>query len=203
MSPGAAQEAGREPTVGAGASPSGAITADGGSGTRKFATVILMVAAVVIADQTTKMWVARSFELHQSVAIFPSWFHLTYVRNTGAAFSILAGRSAAFRVPFFVVASLVAGAAIVSFVRRTPADARGVLIACGSVLGGALGNLIDRVAHGEVIDFVDLHWRGIHWPAFNVADACISLGVVALLLHSFFAGEPDRPAETTGRTSRV
>src|SRR5215831_7395247 len=189
MSSGAAREAGRQTAVGASASTSGAVTA-GGGGAAKLATVILIVAAVVIADQATKMWIARSFELHQSVAIFPSWFHITYVRNTGAAFSILAGKSAAFRVPFFVVASLVAGAAIVSFIRRTPADQRGVLIACGAVLGGALGNLIDRVAHGEVIDFVDLHWRGFHWPAFNVADACISLGVVALLLHSFFAGEP-------------
>jgi signal peptidase II len=162
----------------------------GGGELRKYVLVAVTVAVVVLADQLTKHWVAATFSLHQSVPVFASWFHLTYVRNTGAAFSVLAGKSAAFRVPFFTLASLVAGAAIIGFVRRTPASQRLVLVACGAVLGGALGNLIDRLTHGEVIDFVDLHWQGFHWPAFNVADSCITVGVLTLLVHSLLGGEP-------------
>jgi len=163
----------------------------GGGEGRKYLLVAITVAIVVIADQLTKHWVATTFALRESVPVFASWFHLTYVRNTGAAFSVLAGKSAAFRVPFFTIASLVAAAAIIGFVRRTPASQRLVLLACGAVLGGALGNLTDRLMHGEVIDFVDLHWRGFHWPAFNVADSCITVGVLTLLAHSLLAAEPD------------
>ena len=153
---------------------------------------------VVILDQLTKLWVASAMQLHESIAVF-SWFNLTYVRNPGAAFSLFADHSSAFRVPFFILVSLVAGTAIAFFVRQTPASQRSVLVACGLVLGGALGNLIDRVAYGEVIDFADAHWQGMHWPAFNVADACISVGVGLLLLRGVFVrdeprGEAERPA---------
>ena len=119
--------------------------------------------------------------LHETRPILPGFFDLTYVRNTGAAFSMLAGRSAAFRIPFFTLISVLAGAAILSFVRRTPSSRRIALLACASVLGGAVGNLIDRLQHGEVIDFLSLHWRGFYWPAFNVADSFITVGVIVLL----------------------
>jgi signal peptidase II len=151
----------------------------------KYALVGGVAAAVVAADQVTKTWVASAMQLHQSIAVF-SWFNLTYVRNAGAAFSMFADNTSAFRAPFFVVVAVVAGFAIAYFVHQTPASQRSVLFACGLVLGGAVGNLIDRVAYGEVIDFADAHWRGMHWPAFNVADAGISVGVVLLLLRGIF-----------------
>ena len=155
-----------------------------------------VVAVVVIAlDQLTKAWVAGAMQLHQSIAVL-SWFNLTYVRNPGAAFSLFADHSSAFRIPFFALVFVLAGGAIAFFVRQTPASQKLVLAACGLVLGGALGNLIDRVAYGEVIDFADAHWNGMHWPAFNVADSCISIGVTLLLVRGVFVrDEDDRQAE--------
>jgi signal peptidase II len=155
-----------------------------------------IVAAVVIAlDQLTKVWIASSMHLHQSIPVF-SWFNLTYVRNPGAAFSLFADHSSAFRVPFFALVFVLAGGAIAFFVRQTPASQKSVLIACGLVLGGALGNLIDRIAYGEVIDFADAHLNGMHWPAFNVADSCISIGVCLLLLRGVFVrDEGDQKVE--------
>jgi signal peptidase II len=150
-----------------------------------------VVAAIVIAlDQLTKVWIASSMQLHQSIAIF-SWFNLTYVRNPGAAFSLFADHSSTFRIPFFALVFVLAGGAITFFIRQTPASQKSVLVACGLVLGGALGNLIDRLAYGEVIDFADAHWNGMHWPAFNVADSCISIGVCLLLLRGVFVRDED------------
>jgi signal peptidase II len=167
---------------------------------RKYVLVACVVAGVLLLDQLTKQWVASTLTLHQSMPVVDGLFHITYVRNTGAAFSLLAGKSAAFRVPFFALVSLVAGFALVTFVRRTPASQRLVLIACAGVLGGALGNLVDRLRYGEVIDFLDVHWRGFYWPAFNVADSCISVGVVVLLISSLAtASDDDRSHQTIAR----
>jgi signal peptidase II len=165
----------------------------------KYGLVAAIVVVIIVLDQITKLWVASAMELHESIQVFP-WLNLTYVRNTGAAFSMFSGQPAAFRVPFFTIVSLLAGGAIMLFIRQTPASQRAVLIASALVLGGAIGNLIDRLVYGEVIDFVDVHWRGMHWPAFNVADSCITVGVILLLLRTLFTSEeataraPSRPA---------
>ncbi|MBY0275562.1 signal peptidase II [Candidatus Binatia bacterium] len=151
----------------------------------KYALVGVVAAVVIVLDQLTKLWVASTMRLHQTITIF-SWFDLTYVRNPGAAFSLFADHSSAFRVPFFTLVFVLAGGAIAFFVRQTPASQKSVLVACGLVLGGAIGNLIDRVAYGEVIDFALAHWKDYYWPAFNVADSGISVGVVVLLLRGVF-----------------
>jgi len=164
-----------------------------GSESGKYVLVIGVAAAIVALDQLTKAWIASSFRLHDTVPIVDGLVELTYVRNTGAAFSLLAGRSALFRVPFFTVVAILAGFAIVGFIRQTPASQRLVLLACAAVLGGATGNLIDRLLHGEVIDFVVVHWRDWYWPAFNVADSFITVGVVVLLGRALFVR--DEPVE--------
>ena len=153
----------------------------GDEGRGKYLLVAGLATAIVVLDQWTKVAVAGSMRLHETRPILPGFFDLTYVRNTGAAFSMLAGRSAAFRIPFFTAISVLAGAAILSFVRRTPSSRKIALVSCAAVLGGAIGNLIDRLLHGEVIDFLSLHWRGFFWPAFNVADSFITVGVIVLL----------------------
>lgn len=160
----------------------------------KYLLVAGVAIVVIVLDQITKLWVAGAMQLHESIPVF-SWFNLTYVRNPGAAFSLFADHSSVFRVPFFIGVSLVAAVAIGFFVHQTPATQRSVLIGCGLVLGGAIGNLIDRVAYGEVIDFADAHWRGMHWPAFNVADAGISVGVGLLLLRGVFVRDDETQAE--------
>jgi len=153
----------------------------------------LVVLAVVLADQATKALVERTLVLHETIPLAP-FVALTYVRNTGAAFGVLAAAPVGVRLPLFLTVTVVATAAVLSYLRRTPADQRWRVAALGAILGGALGNLLDRVRYGEVVDFLDLHWRDLHWPAFNVADAAITVGVAVVLLASF-----ERP-ETIART---
>ena len=139
---------------------------------------------VLAADQLTKAIVERTMRLHETIALLPV-FALSYVRNTGAAFGVLAGIPAAVRLPLFLAVTLGAAGALISFLRRTPDDQPWVVGAIGGILGGALGNLVCRLRYGEVIDFLDLHWGELHWPAFNVADSAITTGVAIVLLQSF------------------
>jgi signal peptidase II len=163
-------------------------TAAGAGG--KYLGVAIVALGIVLLDQVTKLWVAASMRLHQSIPVVDGLFDLTYVRNTGAAFSMFAGSAPGIRVPFFIIVSLVAVVVILSFVRHTPANQKVALAGCAFVLGGAVGNLIDRVAYGEVIDFLDVYWGDWHWPAFNVADSFITVGVVLLLLRGVLVREP-------------
>jgi signal peptidase II len=135
------------------------------------------LAFILIADQLTKLIVDRTMPLHHSIPVIDNLFSLTYIRNTGAAFGFLAGSAAAFRLPFLIVFSLVAIGFVVAMLRRLPDQETGLIAALAFILGGAIGNLIDRFAYGEVIDFLDFYWSGYHWPAFNVADSFITMGV--------------------------
>lgn len=150
----------------------------------KSAFVALVAGAVLAADQLSKLAIRRLLEPYQVVPVIDSFFHITHVRNSGGAFSLFAGANDAFRVPFFLGASLVAIAALVYFLRHLPAEERWPIFALAGILGGALGNLADRLTLGQVTDFLDFHWRGYHWPAFNVADSFITVGVAILLVHS-------------------
>jgi signal peptidase II len=148
---------------------------------RRVRLAAAVAAAVLVLDQATKAVVQASMTLHQSIDLLP-FFALTYVRNTGAAFGVLAAAPPSVRLPLFLVVTLVAMGALVSFLRRTPPDRAWLVGALGAVLGGALGNLVCRLRYGEVVDFLDLHWGTLHWPAFNVADAAITVGIAVLLL---------------------
>jgi len=150
----------------------------------KYVLVLCVALVIVVADQSTKIWIDAEMTPYQSIPIVDGFVNLMYVRNTGAAFSMFAGMSESYRIPFFSGVALLAGLGILYFVRTTPASRKLVLIACGFVLGGAAGNLIDRVTYGSVIDFVDVYYGDWHWPAFNVADSFISIGVGLLLLSS-------------------
>ena len=150
---------------------------------RRLGLAGLVATAVLVADQASKGIVERAMLLHESIDLLP-FFALTHVRNTGAAFGALAAAPPAVRLPLFFVVTVAAVAALVSLVRRTPADQHGLVGALGAVLGGALGNLVCRLRYGEVIDFLDLHWGALHWPVFNVADSAISIGVAIVLVHS-------------------
>lgn len=148
--------------------------------------MLLVSGGTVLLDQITKLAITRHMHVHQSIPIIPDFFNLTYVRNPGAAFGILASSSNAFRLVFFAVTSLFALALLgLIFFRMSRYDWKGQ-ISVAAVLGGAIGNLLDRMRLGEVIDFLDFYIDGFHWPAFNVADAAISLGVMALIIHFAF-----------------
>jgi signal peptidase II len=143
----------------------------------------------VALDQLTKMLIVENFTLFQSVVVIPGFFNLTYVTNPGAAFSLLAGADSWWRHPFFLlvggVALLVLTVMYFHLRHKTPYQA----LALALIAGGALGNLIDRFRLGAVIDFIDIHWSNYHWPAFNVADSSICVGVGLFLFFSFFEKE--------------
>ena len=152
---------------------------------RRLGLMSLIVSTVVVLDQFTKWLVTGAMQLHESIPIVPDLFSLTYIRNSGAAFGILAGSHAGFRLVFFGLTSVLALALLGTiYVRLSPADWVGQ-VSVAAIFGGAVGNLIDRIRAGEVIDFLDFSLLGHHWPAFNVADAAITVGVCFLIGHFF------------------
>jgi signal peptidase II len=153
-----------------------------------------LAAGVLAADQISKLLVETGMAVHQSIAVIPGLVNLTHVRNTGAAFGLFAASVPGVRTALLLVAALVAvGVVACLWIRERQAHALHIS-SLSLILSGAVGNMIDRVRLGEVVDFVDLHWKGLHWPAFNVADSAITVGVALLLLQVL------RPAG--GRPSR-
>ena len=148
----------------------------------KWRIVGAWLAAIIVLDQVSKILVDRSMALHQSIPIINGFFNLTYVRNTGAAFGMFAGSAEMFRRPFLIIVSLLAIGFILAMLKRLAEKARWPITALAFILGGAIGNLIDRVIYGEVIDFIDCFWGNYHWPAFNLADSFITVGVTITLI---------------------
>lgn len=132
-------------------------------------------------DQGTKLLVDHTIPLHHSIPVVEGWVDLIHVRNTGAAFGLLAGHRRALGSYVLIVFSLVAIGFLIHLLRRLSQKDTGLILSLTFILGGALGNLVDRVFHGEVIDFLDVHWNAYHWPAFNVADSFITVGAVLCL----------------------
>ena len=143
--------------------------------------VIVIIGLIV--DQALKLYVDAKMALYQSVPVIDGLFNITYLRNKGAAFSFLS--EASWRLPFFVAVSLVAAVVILVAYRRLRDEQVMAQAALAMVFSGAVGNLIDRVRLGEVIDFLDVYWGSHHWPAFNVADSLICIGVALIALDMF------------------
>lgn len=151
-------------------------------GLRRYSVLVGVSLFIIILDQMTKSFIMHSMNLHQSVIIIPEFFSLTYIRNPGAAFGIFANATSAFRMIFFIGTSLFALGLLGTIFYRLPRNDWWGHLTISSIFGGAIGNLIDRVQYGEVIDFLDFYINGYHWPAFNVADSAISMGVISLLI---------------------
>jgi len=143
---------------------------------------LLLMAATSLLDQGTKALVVRSLGLHDYVPLVDGLLSLSHVRNRGAAFGVLSDWELPHQSLLLSALSLTALAAIGAYFLRLPAAARLPRVALALVLGGALGNLIDRIRLGYVVDFVHLYWREHQWPDFNVADSAITLGVTLLVL---------------------
>ncbi|MDQ6734813.1 MAG: signal peptidase II [Nitrospirota bacterium] len=149
----------------------------------RYLVLAFLTVSTVVLDQISKVQIMQTMRLHESIPVLPEFFSLTYIRNPGAAFGLLASSGQTFRLVFFGLTSVFAlGLLAMIFFRLRQDDWVGQLSIAG-ILGGAIGNLLDRVRFGEVIDFLDFYVNGYHWPAFNVADAAISVGVFFLILH--------------------
>ncbi len=156
--------------------------------TRFFLTTLVVTLAL---DQLTKFWVVGSIHYGAEEVVIPGFFQLTHVRNPGGAFSFFASAPLLQRMVFIIGMTLVAIVLLLAFFRRLEPEARLVALSLGGILGGALGNLIDRIVYSEVIDFLDVFIGNYHWPAFNLADSFIVIGVGILLVEMFFEPEDD------------
>lgn len=157
---------------------------------RNWSWWLLLSAVVIILDQLSKHWVVEAFSFAEILPV-TSFFNLVLAHNSGAAFSFLASAGGWQRL-FFITVATVASAVILYLMRK---HARQMLfsLALSLVLGGALGNLIDRIRWGYVVDFLDFYYGGYHWPAFNVADMAITGGVILLVLDSLRKPGADKP----------
>ncbi|GAB4292534.1 MAG: signal peptidase II [Thiohalomonadaceae bacterium] len=141
----------------------------------------LWLSVVVIAlDQFTKVLATTNLALHEPVPVLPM-FNLTLMHNTGAAFSFLS-QAGGWQRWFFVAIAVAVSAALIAWLRQLPRHQAWLAVALALVLGGALGNVWDRIMLGYVVDFIDLYYGDWHWPAFNVADSAITVGAIMLLL---------------------
>lgn len=158
----------------------------------RYVLLALVSATTVVLDQATKLQIMQSMRLHESIPVVPGFFSITYIRNPGAAFGLLASSSNGFRLVFFALTSLFALVLLGTILYRMKSDDWAGQLSVAAVFGGAIGNFLDRVRFGEVIDFLDVYVGSYHWPAFNVADTAISLGVCFLAFHlAFDKSEPE------------
>lgn len=146
----------------------------------KYYLALVISGIIIILDQITKFLVDINMFLYQSIEIIPNFFNLTYIRNTGAAFGFLAGNRYPGRLIFFTLFSFIAIGCLIYLLKNLRPRPKTAILSLSLILGGAIGNLVDRLRQGEVIDFLDLHWYNWHWPAFNIADSSITIGVILL-----------------------
>jgi signal peptidase II len=150
----------------------------------------ILIFIILLIDQITKAAVARFIPLNSSVEVIPGFFQLVHIRNKGAIFGFFnqSGSQAVYLL--LTLASLVALGLVVYYFFKTPADERLLRLSLSLILAGALGNFLDRIIRGYVIDFLDFGLRGWHWPSFNVADSCISIGALMLVFMLLFKRSP-------------
>jgi signal peptidase II len=155
-------------------------------------------AVSLVLDQGAKEWVARTMSFADRIRVIDGFFYITHVRNRGAAFGLFADSPELVRVALFIGVALVAIGLIFSFYRRLAPGDRLAALSLGLILGGAAGNLIDRLRYGEVVDFLHfILWGGYVWPDFNLADTWIVVGV-ALLVIELLASEGETRADPAG-----
>ena len=151
---------------------------------------VLLALGVLIADQMTKWWAQMSLPMAQAIKVtdFLNWF---LIYNPGAAFSLLS-QADGWQRWFFTVIGIVAAVVIIWLLQKNTHD-RPFCLALSLILGGAIGNVLDRLLYGAVVDFIDVHYDGWHWPAFNVADSAISIGATLIVINEIRRAIKDRP----------
>ena len=157
----------------------------------KYLYLALVTALVVFADQVTKALILEHLPLYHSRTVIPGLFDITHIHNPGGAFGFLAGSGPAVRKLVFFFATLMALGLVFWFYTKTPYSHRFLATGFALIFAGAIGNLIDRIRFGKVVDFLDFYVGRFHWPAFNVADSAISIGIGIFLLHLVFKKMPE------------
>jgi signal peptidase II len=157
----------------------------------KYAKLVLVAGLVVLADQISKALILKYLPPHHSIPIIEGFFDVTHIRNPGGAFGLMASMSPTARTVVFMFISSLAVALILYFYSKTPR--RYALLATGFALifGGAIGNLVDRFRFGNVVDFLDFYLGSLHWPAFNIADSAITVGIFIFIFHLLLKKMPE------------
>lgn len=157
----------------------------------KYAKLAAIAGSIVILDQAAKAVVLRHLPLYHSIPVIPGVFNLTHIHNPGGAFGFMSQQSSYVRNLLFLFISSLAICFIFYFYKSTPKTHPLLATGFALILGGAVGNLIDRLRFGKVVDFLDFYVGNYHWPAFNVADSAISIGVGIFLIHLLFKKMPE------------
>ncbi len=161
---------------------------------QQFKELSLIAGIVVLLDQITKAVILKSLTLYQTIEVLPGFFNIVHVQNPGGAFGFLAGQSPSIRKFVFLVVSSLAVCLIYYFYKTVPRTHPWLSAALAMIMGGAVGNLIDRFRFGKVVDFLDFYVQNMHWPAFNVADSAITIGVAIIMAHIVFNKMPEEDA---------
>jgi signal peptidase II len=159
----------------------------------------LIAALVVIFDRLAKWIVDKNIALHESVAVVPGFFHLTHVENRGAAFGLFAESPSEWKIAVLVLFSLVALVVVSALLWKNSHAMTTTGVGLALILGGALGNLWDRLVSGQVVDFLDFYVGSYHWPAFNLADSAIVVGALLLVTEILFSKSPSEQKVVSNR----
>ena len=154
----------------------------------KYLVLFLVSGFLIVIDQYTKFMVSLHIPLNYSIKVIEGFFNLTHIRNSGVAFGLFASQQSEYKPLMFIIISTIAIMAILVIFHQTPKEKKMVQTGLILIFSGAIGNLIDRTLHGEVIDFADFFIEGYHFPAFNIADSCITIGVVLMVIDLFCDG---------------
>ena len=157
----------------------------------KFLRLIIVAGPIVLADQITKALVTKYLPLHKNISVIAGIFDITHVLNPGGAFGLMANMSAVVRTVVFLFISSLAVGLILYFYIKTPREYVFLSSAFALIFGGAIGNLIDRVRFGMVVDYLDFYIGKYHWPAFNIADSAITVGIFIFIYHLVFKKMPE------------
>jgi signal peptidase II len=153
-------------------------------------TYFVMIAILLVADQWSKALIARNIILHSSKEVIPGFFQIVHIRNKGAIFGFFSQSGNRYVYLLLTLASMAALGLVVYYFFKAPPEERWLKISLSLIMAGALGNFIDRVFKGYVIDFLDFSVKGWHWPSFNLADSCISIGAILLIFIFLFKRSP-------------
>jgi signal peptidase II len=159
--------------------------------TNKYFKFIAVALAIVIFDQITKWVIIQNLSLYDVYQVIPRFFNLVHIHNPGSAFGLFAGHQSLFRNVFLLTASVVALSLVLYLHHKTPEEFPLLSLGFAMIFGGAIGNLIDRIRLGHVIDFIDVYVGSFHWPAFNVADSAITIGMFIFAFYMLFRKIPD------------
>lgn len=156
------------------------------SSMKKYTVFAICASVVLFLDLLTKMIIQSRLHLYESITIIDNLLNITYVKNTGVAFGLFSQNPSALKTAFLIALTTISIGLILYFIVILKDGTTLSRVSLGMILGGATGNLIDRIRFGAVIDFIDLHYGNIHWPAFNIADAAITVGIIVIMWIGLF-----------------